>query len=1074
MLTDQKILLAGFSPDECQLLESTLTRAGFSVCHIDWKSSVPQATIACVILNLSDGAFDSGSNLLRHPSLIQSGCLSVLPPSNDHARLLAMTMGTDDIVYRPIHYKELIAKVSILIDKYLDRQIGANTLLDDDIDLIQRLQDLSTTHYSGTMKLSGREGRTAQLSFDKGAIIDAVVGQRRGQKAIASLWRVLPARLELVSATLAQRSIHPPLEVSRAVATIAATIQTFQHISKPAPSLTSVCSVDWNLYRMSAAKLPRQVRDLMPIFDGSSSLDKLLDSVSLDEQLLVKIFAKLVRENMLMFPHPQTDDIQLDQWVNSGPQSYASLPPVPVASAVMPPPVVPSTTRQAEKTARKKDEEKTASPKGLDTALEPTSPKPSSPADPISLADLLAQPFDPSPEILFSAEDLEATRIDMAPTPSVEEKLQEDLKSLCKSGELFKITSPDAHSTTKDSSGLQNHLHQLGDVQETDVSIPSVVIYPNDSVPSTPPVASSEADRQQPAVPPKLHGVSKQPAVSSKLPGVSRQPAVPPKLPGVSKQPTVPPKLPGVSRQPAVPSTTVEAPVQPVISPSAPDATKTAASQPSAQDARKTAVSQPSAPEVPKRQKHPDIIKTSDPQYFPSFLTSEDEEDEKPETIEEPIRHSDDGYQIFHTITEEDEADETENDEIEGQFFGSAADLSSGRSTQSPPTLRSIPTPEQWQNFQLNKTRILSRQRHKRQQLFLGIGIVVCLVCIVILFISLSGEKPQNDGANTDTASAIVRVDDDAPIEIAKTEDAILPADTPNAAAVAESDASDSDTANAPTPSDTPTKAQADALPAENPSPDSQPVMPFEQAPQAEDEDDPAPPQAAAPAPAASAKPQNIPDETKNDVQSAKPIIIPTAQADIALPDDNATGSAESKPSTKTKSAAKSESSKASAEGKAQVVKPKATVIMPDTETSKKQDKTSKSAAKSANAAGSSTNVPVAALLGQAQQALRAGKLDEARNVLAPALKSSSNDARVNMLAARIEAKAGMYDKAIDYLKKTEAQNKAKPSYWKELGSYQQSSGQTAEARASYQKAYDLLDPESTEATQLLNRINKL
>ena len=1065
MLTDQKILLAGFSPDECRLIESTLTRAGFSVCHIDWKSSVPQATIACVILNLSDGAFDSASNLLRHPSLIQSGCLSVLPPANDHARLLAMTMGTDDIVYQPIHYKELIAKVSILIDKYLDRHIGANTLLDDDIDLIQRLQDLSTTHYSGTMKLSGREGRTAQLSFDKGAIIDAVVGQRRGQKAIASLWRVLPAKLDLVSATLAQRSIHPPLEVSQAVATIAATIQTFQHISKPAPSLTSVCSVDWHLYRMSASRLPRQVRDLMPIFDGSSSLEKLLDSVSLDEQLLVKIFAKLVRENILMFSHPQTDDIQLDQWVNSGPQSYASLPPVPVASAVMPSPVVPSTTRQAEKTARK-EKEKTASPKGVDTALEPTPQKPLSPASPlsISLADLSADAFDPSSEILFSAEDLEATRLDMASMPSVEEKLQEDLKSLCKSGELFKITSPDAHSATKDSSGLQNHLHQLADVQETDVSIPSVVIYPNDSEPSTPPVASSEAARQQPSVPPKL-------------PGLSRQPSVPPKLPGLSRKPSVPPKLPGLSRQPAVPSTTAEAPVQPVASPTRPDPIKTAAS-PTRPDADiKTAASQPSAPEAPqKRQKHPDIIKTSDPQYFPSFLTSDEEEDENPETVEEPIRHSDDGYQVFHTITEEDEADEPENDEIEGQFFGSAASLSSGRSTQAPPTLRSIPTPEQWQNFQLNKTRILSRQRHKRQQLFLGIGIVVCLVCIVILFISLSGEKPQNDGAKADTAGAIVRVDDDAPLEIAKTEDAIIPADTPNAAAVAESDALASDTANAPTPSDTPAKDQADAFHAENPSPDSQQVMPSAQAPQAEDEDVLAPPQATAPASAASTKSKNIIDENKNDIQSAKPIIIPTAQEDIALPDDNAPASSESKPSTKTKSTAKSNSSKASAEGKAQVVKPKTTVIMPDSETSTKQDKTaaSKSASKSANAAAPSTNVPVAALLGQAQQALRAGKLDEARNVLAPALKSSSNDARVNMLAARIEAKAGMYNKAIDYLKKTESQNKAKPSYWKELGSYQQSSGQTAEARASYQKAYDLLDPESTEATQLLTRISKL
>ena len=148
-------------------------------------------------------------------------------------------------------------------------------------------------------------------------------------------------------------------------------------------------------------------------------------------------------------------------------------------------------------------------------------------------------------------------------------------------------------------------------------------------------------------------------------------------------------------------------------------------------------------------------------------------------------------------------------------------------------------------------------------------------------------------------------------------------------------------------------------------------------------------------------------------------------------------------------------------------MKPKATVIMPD-------GSSSTSSSKSNNTGKTASNVPLAALLGQAQQALRAGKIDEARNALAPALKSSPNDARVNTLAARIEAKAGNFDKAIAYIQKTESQNKTKPSYWKELGTYQQSAGKTADAKASYQKAYELLDPESTEAQQLLNRINKM
>ena len=1081
MLTDQKILLAGFSSDKSCLIESTLSRAGFSVCHIGWKDPIPEENIACVILNLIDGEFDSASNLLRQAPLVQSGCISVLPASNDHARLLAMTMGTDDIVYEPLHYKELIAKVSILIDKYLDRRIGTNTFINDDIDLVQRLQDLSTNRYTGTMKLSGRDGRTASIGFDHGMIVHASVGSRSGLQAVASLWRVIPAQMALITDAVAP-NVAPPLEVIRAASAITATIQTFQRISKPAPTLSSVCSVDWHLYKMSAARLPRQVRDLMPIFDGSNTMEQLLDSVPIDEQLLVKIFAKLARENILMFSNATTDALQLEQWVNSGPQSYASLPPVPVPSSLADAITSTETTSTATK-----DKSPVAESAAHDRETSASNDRR------ISLTELSPKDLEPSSDSLLLAEELDALH-DIGNTPSIEEKLQDEIISLCKSGELFKVTQPEVAMPTNDAE-LRHHLNHLDRVQETDVSVPSVTLYRSDTQPTLE-VYDEEDEPTNVDIPVEVL-TSHLPthSASSSVVGVQAAPLQPQRAeaPHVAEETgsRVTPKKESISSVPAqteVSSKSAKTPSDVVITAAAsvsktPDKTPALTPTPDktpVSSAKKDA----SEDKVSQKPKRNDAIRTPDAQSFPSFAEVDDDEDNDDEEdgdFPEPIRHTEDSYRVFQTMTDDDELDDDESDALEGQFFGSVANEVVPE--QPKANLRSIPTPEEWQKIKLERTRKESLQKHRRQQAILGIGIGICVIVILALLISRCGEDEAPDDAEKATVAASVtkqtneekRQDEKPAIAPTPVEDTALAPEQAQQDASQEERESDQPMPTAAMDNAMPTAEAQNEAEADLKQHDAVPELPEAEVKQP----DIVPAQVASntqPAAAThgSSHKNASKENTNENIQAAKPrVIMPTSgQYDVALPDDDVapnTKVASPSSGTKTSRTTKSNSDDDVTSNNAKVVKPKATVIMPSDST--KQDKSSKS---SKSTAGASANVPIAAQLGQAQQALRSGKLDEARKALEPALKSAPNDARVNMLAARIEAKARNFDKAIAYLKKTEAQNKSKPSYWKELGSYLQTSGKKAEARAAYQNAYDLLDAESTEAKQLLNRINSL
>ncbi len=1101
MLTDQKILLAGFTSDKSCLIESTLCRAGFSVCHIGWRDPIPEENIACVILNLINGEFDSASNLLRQSPLVQAGCISVLPASNDHARLLAMTMGTDDIVYEPLHYKELIAKVSILIDKYLDRRVGTNTFINDDIDLVQRFQDLSTSRYTGTMKLSGRDGRTACIGFDHGNIVHACVGSRSGSQAVASLWRVIPAQMALTSESVTP-NIAPPLEVIRAASSITATIQTFQRISKPAPTLSSVCSVDWHLYKMSAARLPRQVRDLMPIFDGSNTMEQLLDSVPIDEQLLVKIFAKLARENILMFSNATTDALQLEQWVNSGPQSYASLPPVPVPSSLAD---AMASTDGASVVAQKKASEGESASHARETSI--------SSDRGISLTELSSKDLEPSSDSLLLAEELDALH-DIGNTPSIEEKLQDEIISLCKSGELFKVTQPEVAMPTNDAE-LRHHLNHLDRVQETDVSVPSVTLYRSDTQPTIE-VDEEEDEPTKVDIPVEvLTSPLSTPSASSGTVGEHWTTSQPPQTAAlhVAEQngPRVTPKkelASSVSAQPSVPAQpSVSVPAQPsVAEPVLAQVSAAAKMTPDVVTNAGVAITQtpdntPATTQMPdkastsfdndasedkvsQKTKRRDALRTPDAQSFPSFAEDDEEEDNDDDDdgdFPEPIRHTEDSYRVFQSMTDDDELDDDESNAIEGQFFASATDVVP---EQPKANLRSIPTPEEWQKIKLERTRKESLQKHRHQQAILGIGIGICVIVILALLISRCGDdEAPVDAEKAATAAAVAATANEENRQDEKIGTAPMPVDV---AALAQEQALRDVAQNHETDEAIPTAAD-DAMPtmdaqngmeADNKQPDVVPEQPAAEIPTTETAPTQAIPNdqpAAAPTHGSSHK--NATKENTNEgVQAAKPrVIMPNSgQYDVALPDDDVapnTKGASPSAGTKSSRATKSNSDDVTSNND-KVVKPKATVIMPsDSSGSSKQDKSSKSSKSTASA---SSKIPITAQLGQAQQALRAGKLDEARKTLEPALKSSPNDPRVNTLAARIEAKAGNLDKAIAYLKKTEAQNKSKPSYWKELGSYLQSSGKKAEARAAYQNAYKLLDAESTEAKQLLNRINSL
>jgi len=490
MLSDQKILLAGLPDDERRTIESALIRSGFNTEHIYWGENLPDEVFACVIVDLGRSEYREASQLLKNPALSQASCITLLDQKNAHARLIAMTMGTDDIIYKPVHLRELIAKVSILIDKYLDRNLGTSTYLEDDIDLLQRLQDYASHGVTGSISFTGN-GFCTVISFENGMIVGVQNGRKTGMTAITSVWRTLPGQVEFLGNHVT-RDLDVPFDTSKAIAQIADTVQTWQSISSPAPGLNTICNINWAIYGEHEAGLPRQVRRIAQLFDGNRSLGEILDAVALDDRLLIKILAKLAQDGILKAQNAVVKEVPLDAWVKQNLKSdeMRSKPAMtslqrqeevtPRIQIEVPAPVASRVAEQAQLNANSRSYEDEAYDEEEDEYDEAYDEEEDE-YDEEEYADneYAGEGFaenEPTPSVILYAGDLDKSAAEasarferLAAAESPEEKLEQTIIEMCKSGDLAQLEP--IENIPVDPEALEEHIAALPEAKTRTMTV---------------------------------------------------------------------------------------------------------------------------------------------------------------------------------------------------------------------------------------------------------------------------------------------------------------------------------------------------------------------------------------------------------------------------------------------------------------------------------------------------------------------------------------------------------------------------------------------------------------------------
>ena len=318
MQNKQTILVLGCDPGAEQILLAALSKAGFRAKGVKYADIIrTDQSPACVLIHLDSVDSERALRFMAQPGLLRSRRVMIIDPHDPRARQFCADADIDDMIFKPIHLREMLTRLSFVLDRE-HTSLGREITLSDEHGFAQKLQTLADSAFSGVLVLEGR-GREAKVYFEHGALVGVQFGKKTQKLAAGALWRLFPAAHRAVAGVTMPPSLAlTPLEldVEQLNAHLIKTAAFFKEKFADISGISGIFRVNGAVYDQRYMSLPPQVRRIVQLFDGVRSLEMLFDVLELDEIILIQIVRRLLDENLIF--ECQSDEIQgvsLDDWI---------------------------------------------------------------------------------------------------------------------------------------------------------------------------------------------------------------------------------------------------------------------------------------------------------------------------------------------------------------------------------------------------------------------------------------------------------------------------------------------------------------------------------------------------------------------------------------------------------------------------------------------------------------------------------------------------------------------------------------------------------------------------------------
>jgi CheY-like chemotaxis protein len=335
------VLVVDGDPQSLRIVDVSLRRAGFDVRSASDGAAAaaiierdpPDLVIADVALGDVDG-FELCRLAKAHPKKpnIQFVFLARPNPAN---KIRSVELGAEDYLAKPVFVKEVISRVSILLQRNERERLASGDRIGDrvtgnlsDLSMIDLLQTIATNGKSGVVHLRGAGDSRGEVYFRRGAIVDAEAGRLSGSDAIYRLFSWTEGKFEIEWRNIRRRdtvTASAPALLMEGMRRI----DEWTRLLQLMPPLETVFEVDYRLLAERLADIPDEVNGILRLFDGVRSVIRVIDDCGLSDLDALTVIGKLHGEGIVRNANAPTGDDEksgpdLERWLTDSPNPFGA------------------------------------------------------------------------------------------------------------------------------------------------------------------------------------------------------------------------------------------------------------------------------------------------------------------------------------------------------------------------------------------------------------------------------------------------------------------------------------------------------------------------------------------------------------------------------------------------------------------------------------------------------------------------------------------------------------------------------------------------------------------------------
>lgn len=315
-MAHETILIVDADPKSQKVLEVTFLKKAYRVVVTETLAEAfqrldhEQPDLIISETQLPDGDGFAFCARLQEDEILRSIPFVFMVDAQDtKSRVKGLEVGAAEVLTKPLYIRDVAYRIEVLLATHsksildgTDGETVEGSL--KDATMVDLLQMIEHERKSGTINLE-RAGLLAGVYFKQGDIIDAICGKLQGEEAIYRLMLWPKGRFTIRYHELERSVDHVPKNSTELLIEGMLRLDKWTKMVSTLPNLKRVFEADYDKMGKVMREYPKEVGQLIRLFDGERTLRNVMDTSPLDDLTTLRILRKCLDDELIVDITPE-------------------------------------------------------------------------------------------------------------------------------------------------------------------------------------------------------------------------------------------------------------------------------------------------------------------------------------------------------------------------------------------------------------------------------------------------------------------------------------------------------------------------------------------------------------------------------------------------------------------------------------------------------------------------------------------------------------------------------------------------------------------------------------------------